>query len=307
MISIALFIWQFSNQYSSIKKRPLAVLKTILLPYLPAAILVVIYLIYHFQIKGWVGLHDDSPWAESFASVGLIGMSRQFIILIWRLLDFGRVFLWLSLLVIAYLLYKEKLFLGKKQHFSGLFSIIRLAVILLIILGAPAVFSAGLSQHRYFLPFFIIVTLIFLQLLLMLQQAAWKKGLWLIVFIGLSSGNGWIYPNKIAQGWDASLAHKPYFECKKQLKKFISEENILTSDIGAVFPEVGAEHYRYLNKIGTGFQPLDINKQRYVFYSNVMNDFTDEELEELEKNWRVVFEYQRCAVVVLLYHNPSRL
>jgi len=305
MVAVGLFIWQLSNQFSSIKKKPFVTIKTILLPYLPAAILVIVYLAYHFQVKGWIGIHERSPWAASFAAVGLGGIVKQFTVLIWRLLDFGRVFVWLALSITVYLLYKRQTYSASNHFIKNLFSFIRLAIILLIILGTPAIFSAGLSQHRYFLPFFIIINLIFFQSILLIKSTAWRRGLWAIAFLGLITGNRWVYPNKIAQGWDASLAHKPYFECKNQLKKFLSEENILSSETGTVFPEIGIQHYRYLNDDETSFQPLDMNTQQYVFYSNIMNDFSDKQLDELEKDWDIVFHCSNFGIHVYLYQSTG--
>ncbi len=81
----------------------------------------------------------------------------------------------------------------------------------------------------------------------------------------------------------------------------MSEENILLSDTGSVFPEVGPFHYRYLNNETDGYQSLDMDQQSYVFYSNVMNDFTDEQLTELSTNWEIISQYEKSGIFVYLY------
>jgi len=49
-------------------------------------------------------------------------------------------------------------------------------------------------------------------------------------------------------------------------------------------------------------QVIEFDKELdHFFYSNIFNDFTDEEIDELEQNWEVVKEYKNLNVCVILY------
>ena len=49
------------------------------------------WLYYHYVVTGWIEYHSPSPWSSSFEQVGLNGIIKNFVILIWRWLDFGRI------------------------------------------------------------------------------------------------------------------------------------------------------------------------------------------------------------------------
>lgn len=304
MVAIALFIWQMSERFIQKKQVSIKQLFQLLLPYLLGAVFVLLYLAYHYWSKGWIGVHEDSPWAASFASVGLKGFVKQTVVLVWRMLDFGRVFVWLALAFGSYLLYRSKA--TEKASLAPVFSFARLALILALVLGIPAIISAGLSQHRYFLPFFIILSICLWQVLLLLDVKKWGKALFVLTSLGLLTGNLWIYPSHIAQGWDASLAHKAYFSCKTAALNFLEKENIAFNQVGTVFPEVGPMHYRYLNGDQAAFQPADLNTQNYILYSNVMNDFSDEAIEELHTEWNTIFSISKRGVELVLFQKKPK-
>ena len=46
---------------------------------------------------------------------------------------------------------------------------------------------------------------------------------------------------------------------------------------------------------------FDLAKNNYILYSNVMNDFSDEELVELEENWNVIKEMRAGGLCFVLY------
>ena len=49
------------------------------------------------------------------------------------------------------------------------------------------------------------------------------------------------------------------------------------------------------------FSSIDFNKNKYIFYSNVMNDFNKKELDELSKNWKPLKILRGWQVEVILY------
>jgi len=295
MVAFGLFLWQLVLIIAegSKKDRPLATFK-LLLPYLPGGIIALAYLLYHYQTKGWVGTHSDSPWAASFASQGGVSLIKQAAVVAWRMVDFGRIFLFLALL-----------FTWWRSGWVWNYTIKRAVILLLImgfVLALPALISPGLSQHRYLLPVYLTVAYLFLLLLKKVKSKTWKTTMIAVVLLGQISGHFWVYPDHIAQGWDASLAHKPYFEARAEGLMYLQQENIPLSKVGTAFPEVGEQHLRMLNGEREGLAPYDLDQQDYIWYSNIMNDFSDEELLTLQKNWTPVFTFRKRGVHLEIYH-----
>ncbi|PSR15366.1 MAG: hypothetical protein DA408_03340 [Bacteroidetes bacterium] len=298
LVGVGLFLWQVYRLRITPASISAKALVTTLLPYLGGGLVALAYLAFHFEQKGWVIVHEDSPWASSFAVGGIATGVKQLAILGWRMLDYGRVFLLLILL----LAWRRSGWRWDNQVRDN----VALIVILGIVLGIPGILSPGLAQHRYLLPLFLSITWLATVLLRSAVPKSWRAAFFTIGIIGLLNGNCWIYPNNVAQGWDATLAHQFYFEGRKNCKNFLSEENINTNEVGTVFPEVGPLHYRELNGIAAGFAPLDLAHQRYVYYSNVMNDFSDGQLAALAHDWRIIFDYQKGGVIVRVYEQTTR-
>jgi hypothetical protein len=293
LVGVGLFIWQIYRLRLASAPFSAKMLATTLLPYLGGGLVALAYLVFHFKQKGWVVVHADSPWATSFAVGGITAWVKQIAILGWRLLDYGRVFL----LLVLVLAWRRSGWRWDNQIRNQC----ALVVILGVVLGVPGILSPGLAQHRYLLPLFLSITWLTTTLLHSAAPRSWRAAFYAVGIVGLLSGNCWIYPGDVAQGWDATLAHQFYFEGRNNCKKFLSEENIILAEVGTVFPEVGPLHYRDLNGIAAGFAPLDIARQRYVYYSNVMNDFSDGQLTDFARHWRIIFDYQKGGVIVRVY------
>lgn len=294
MVAFGLFLWQcylfiLANK-SSITFRKIW---QILLPYLPGGLVALAYLSYHYYSKGWVGTHVDSPWAASFSSKEGVSLLRQTAIVGWRMLDYGHVFLFVAL---ALSWWRSHWVWNKEIKAS-------LALLFLMagILSLPAIVSPGLAQHRYFLPVYLSLTFLFLLILAPLKAGFWKNAIIAIVLIGQISGHFWIYPTGIAQGWDASLTHKPYFAAKEAGFQFLKERDIQLSEVGTIFPEIGPQHLRLLNGDTSGMVFLDLSQQSYVWYSNVMNDFSEEEMLTLQEDWMEIFSYQKRGIHLKIY------
>jgi len=132
-----------------------------------------------------------------------------------------------------------------------------------------------------------------------------KKVSLLLVSISLLSGHLWIYPNHMAQGWEASLVHLPYFSLRKQMIEFIEQEEISYEEITTTFPNINGTYYSDLSKQAWNFIPkhkLPLQQSNYVMQSNVMNDFSEEELEYLASDqFKKLKSYRKMGVYVNLY------
>lgn len=269
------------------------------LPFVPAGLLSLAFLYAHYRHTGWIGYHADSPWAASFAKVNFSGFVKNCAVLVWRILDFGRVFL-LSLGAVAFWFFYPKM--RQSTYPRKLLVLAALLCATVLCLTPSVLIHKGLLLHRYLLP--ILFALNLTALYLFLHSDFKKKKVWLLAaFIGLATGNFWVYPRNVAQGWDATLAHVPYYELRREILDFIEEENIPLADIGSAFPNISGFKYTDLAEGDGNFQKFDLTKNPYILYSNVMNDFSDAESAELADDWTKVKKAERGGVCFILYKN----
>lgn len=301
MTVVVLFLFDLYLRFSRPNRtnhKPVTYLKEMLraLPlYLPSGLLALAFLLYHYLEKGWVGYHAGSEWAPSFARVGISGLIKNGLVLGWRLADYGMVFSWLALGLVIWR--KPGAFRNPKVQ-----STLWLAGISLVLLAPTFLLYSGLQQHRYLLP--LLLSVLLLSFTAVAQSAwsrKWKAGLLGLVFTGLLTGHLWVYPGHIAQSWDTTLAHVPYYRLKSQMIGYLDEQGIPLEAVGTAFPEIGPQDFKDLSGRTAGFAPKDLSTQRYILYSNVMNDFSDGELERLREAWILQKALRRGGVKVQLY------
>jgi hypothetical protein len=275
-------------------------LRTLLKMYLPAFLLASCFLSWHYYRTGWIGYHKEMPWYPLFERVGFTGALYNILILGWRLIDFGKLFIWIS--AIAGIWY----YFRKRPSLPA--SFLRLIIILacIIVTLSPAIILyKNLSGHRYLMPVYILFSLAVTFLIFELtSNRKWKKVLFVFMLAGLLTGNFWIYPDNIAKGWDSTLAYLPYFPLREKMMQFMERERIAIDETGTLFPNTGPLENIDLSGSGASFAELDLKSNRYVFYSNVYNGFSDNELSELKNKWTVVQSYRFMMVKVILYESP---
>ena len=298
-IAVAATLGVFDIYLNTNHKNPRSLLH-IALPYLPALVLFGAWMLLHYQHTGWVLYHAASPWAGCFERVNGVGFFRNAVILIWRLADYGRLFVWIIPLL-AFTRFNRKTLMADPVIQALLFL---LAITML--LSAPAMLLYKImNSHRYLIPFYYLLS-IFASYLLFINPGfpGVRKVLAVMVFAGLMSGSFWVYPEKIANGWDATLAHLPYHHLRKKMNSYIMEKNIPFEHVGSEVPNNTAIKYIEANADERFFPPADLQHQQYIYYSNIFNMFTDEEIDALKNNWVLEKEFRCLQVNVRLYRNP---
>jgi hypothetical protein len=298
MVAAAIFSLDFLNYFFILKKE--FKLKSIFvntLPYMLGVGLGMSFLLLHYLKTGWIGYHENSPWAPAFEKVDFAGAVKNIVVLGWRLLDFGRIFLWLVLLILSINIFRKKQRLDfKTQQLLILFST------LIFFLTPALIIHKMLLGHRYLLPIFLIIDFIAVYFIFKyVKKREWKIAFFIVCFVGLSLGNFWVYPKKISQGWDSTLAHLPYYKLRNEMIDFIEKEEIPFKKIGSAFPNLLSVKFIDLKNSEKHFEEKDLTKQKYIFYSNIFNDFSDEEIDDLEQNWEVVKELKNRQVCVILF------
>lgn len=290
MLAFAFFVfelWYF-------KRKDIKAISLQLWPYLPGGIVGLAYLIAHYFHKSWLVFHVDSPWAGSFESAEFTGMMKNLVILAWRFLDFGNIFLWIGLAVLIWFL--------KRAFFQNNRRLILLIIVLTVLTALPLINYTGLTQHRYLLTIYILLGFLFLSAL-----SQWKTGrrakiiLSSLILTGMLSGHFWVYPISISQGWDTTLAHVPYYELREEAKSYLKLHNIDEQEVGTVFPAKTQNKYLYLNDDVSGFKELDFQNDHYVLYSNIYNDFTDTQLKSLFETWNINLALKKRGVQMILF------
>ena len=314
MVAIGLFVFSFAaiptnvksnGAVQSISAGQVAVFFRKLIPFLPGGIMAACYLFYHWQQTGWIGHHAGSPWAPSFERVGFQGFIKNIAVFGWRMLDFGRVFTFLAALFFVKEIFRKGAFVKRPL----LKELLLLVLIILVTTIPTQLMYSGLLAHRYFLPLFICLHLLLFFLLFESSKplnfglsSKWLAGL---VIVGLFTGNLWVYPKKISQGWDSTMAHLPWYDLIGTAQQYLKGEEIPFEQVGTAFPNIGPREWYELDGRLEGFVEKDFKKDCFILYSNIMNDFSDEEIDELETNWQPVYHQERMGVCLIIYKNPE--
>jgi hypothetical protein len=162
-----------------------------------------------------------------------------------------------------------------------------------------------LNGHRYLIPVFYLLSVLLSCLLFGTSMPRRRRNILAAISLAaLVSGNFWVYPDRIAKGWDATLAHLPYHHLRKKMIRFMDAQQIPLDQTGSEVPNTVPIDFIELNGDRRSFHRADLKIDRFVFYSNIYNMFTDEELEQLKQEWFVVKEYRCLRVKVILYRNP---
>lgn len=267
--------------------------------YLPAIVISVGFFAWHYAKTGWIGYHTNMPWYPLFEKVNFAGAVYNIGILGWRLIDFGRLFVWVAAIFCAIHYIKRKPTIN-----ATLISLIVLFVSILLVLSYSVIFHKNLSGHRYLIPMYYTVALAVYYYLFHFCNIKLKKYFFFIILAGLLSGNFWVYPDRIAKGWDSTLAYLPYFPLREKMMNYMHQQGIELSQTGTAFPNNGKLKYFDVSDNEDSFATFDLKTNKYVFYSNVINDFSDEDLNELSHSWKKLKEYRFLQVRVTLYEKP---
>lgn len=291
MLAAGVFIFDVLNHFF-IKKEKLSKLwhKGFILPYFIGSIPGLSFVAWRLLTKGWLQTHPDSPWADLWHIADLEFFLRNIIVLIHRYADFGRIFI-LSFLLISAILLRKKMF---NKNVKQLFLLAFSSVFVVVITSLLATNTMG---HRYFIVSYLVLALIAFYILIQFYKR--KKLIYSILIIALLSGNLWIYPRDIAQGWDASLAHMPYFKLRERALKYMEKNNIPLSRTATYFPNATPPNNVDLEGNLQNFETYNATNT-YFFYSNVYN-LTDEMLQNLDENYHVIKQFNRMGIYIYIY------
>jgi hypothetical protein len=292
LIFAGLFLFDIlNNLYINKQKLKLFLNLKFLVFYFLASLPAFIFIVWRLATKGWLQTHPDSPWAGlwQFASPQIF--FKNCVVLVWRYLDFGRIFIFLFLLI-SIIIYGKKIFNSTKNKQLLLLSISSVIFIIMISLFATNTFG-----HRYFIVSYIGFTL--LSVLVVFEFYKSKKIIFTFLFLGLLTGNLWIYPKEVSQGWDATLAHIPYHSLRINAINYLDNQHIKIKNVATFFP-----NYNTLNTIDLSVDTRSFSKfngkNKYVFYANVYN-ISDKDLSILNKNYIILKQFSNLNINITIY------
>ncbi len=301
---------------SFILHRCFSVLQKITPAYLPSIFMVLTWLYYHHEVSGFWVSNPDSPWAADYGFVDFKGWLKNLVVVVWRLLDYGRILMWsvAAFLLLQWLLKRNNTTIEGQasgfntKDFASKFQSLFLFTLLPLIFYLPFI---TLRQtpilHRYFLPTILLVTILFVFLFAFVKSNKVRNFAFIAAVVALLSGHFWVYPDHIAKGWDASLAYLPYFELNDEATAYIEAQNIPFEAVGSEFPAVNPRKFTHLQETDLGHfvdkDAYEMTDFKYILQSNVMNDFSEQDLEALQSakgDWRLEKEFRKGQVYIRL-------
>lgn len=285
-----LFSKQIGKTFAALLKR-----STI---YLPALLVFISFSLFHYFEKGWIGFHDDSPWAECFEPVDAKGFMYNITILGWRVLDFGRLGIWFVFMVL-FLKYRKHILNDKQARL-----LVIIFICLAIVLPANMLWAKNLLAHRYLIPIYLVFSLLAAKVLFSdYVNKTLKKAFVFVWLLVLLTGNLWVYPIKIAQGWDSTLAHLPYYKLRSQAIEYMDNQNININGVGTFFPNAYVLDDVDLSKDYRAFKSFT-GEEPYVFYSNVYN-VKDQNYNIIVNNYEAFKKFSNKTVYIQIFKRKN--
>ena len=258
--------------------------------FIPAIIIILIWLTYHYTQTGWFISTNAAQWNEQRGFANAFQIFKNGISIARCFFDLGIVIV--SLLSLFYLVQKRKL-----DDYTWLWLIPFLVFSISLLLFKNPI------NHRYFLIVYVLM------LLPVIQFLSSKKIIYAVLTTCiLLLGHFQIYPVPISNGWDCTLEHTSYNYVRDDYFGLYARDFYIDrTTIGTVFP-MDASRYQ-TDLLNDTIRMINVNGKsidsiQYVLYSNACNDFSDEQIEQL-KSWKSVIRLKNGLVELILYINPK--
>jgi len=276
ILVFVLFINQLVFYYYQHKKISIK----LILPYLIPAIFFISWALLHYRQTGYLLVRGNSPWAHHHQLAGIKTIIKNIIFSGWIFFDFGRLFLFIpTFLLLLFLWWKRKDILPRTKIllYWCLWTLVFIGVILCI--------RTNPIIHRYFMVCFLLISILAVHFFSIHFTKKRVHFMFIIVFVGFISGHFWIYPDRISQSWDGSLAHLPYYKLRSEMIGYLEQENINFDEVITSFPMFNSSYYTDFTNNKKQFKVLHKHKTEesdYIIYSNVFNDFNTKDINLLK-------------------------
>jgi len=291
MLFAGIFLFEISLKLFVQKNKLKSVLNMqFLLPYFIGCLPGAVFVLWRVLTKGSL-TNPNSPWEDYGHLADLNYLIRNCIVLIWRYIDFGRIFIMLFILISIFK-FRKKIIISKSLQQLLLVAIAPIFFILITILMITN--TVGL---RYFIVSYICLNLFAFIILNKFYKS--KKILYSILFVGLLTGNLWVYPKTLSQAWHNTLGHLPYHSLLLEAINYLNKNNINIEEVASFFPNYNVLDYIDFKGDKRSFTKFNA-KNYYVFYASVYN-LTDEEQKTLVNDYSVLKQFHKFNTTIKIY------
>lgn len=264
-------------------------------PYMVSLVLLVLWMCYHYYLTGWFFQSHLRGSLHQF--VGFEGMVKNLFYNFWKLLDFGRVFMFIMIVILS---------IKIKMKENSLFMILLISLMVHLVFFLPFAYPVS---HRHFMHLYPIMILLFCSLVSALKIKWQRITVLVLAALFLVSGNLWMYPERYGNGWDSSLKSLSYYKQKELLDVFIKSQNISPAMVGTKWPMNFDDYDTKLDNTHFMFSDIEnfpLKNFEYIIQSNISNNFTAEEIKELNSEWILEKRFFSWPVYINLFKNPVK-
>lgn len=269
--------------------------------YIPAAVIVMLWMFYHHRETGWFFFSPDRENTHEALLTGGM-MLKQIAYMTWKLIDFGRITLWLFAVILGIYMYRK----NKNAELLSLFKIVLIPLIVLIVCMAPFGNPAG---HKYFIAVFLVLNVAVCYLLQALVNKQSRNILVFAFLLSLISGNFILYPERYGNGWDSSLKVLPYFQLRNEMDAFIAAQKISPAEVGTQYPLIADKRFSHLTEESIQYNNVwsgPIGNYDYFLFTNVINTDIPEQVEKVKKEWVLLKHIESGQIYIELYIKKNR-
>ena len=204
---------------------------SVLRHYIPVGLILLIYFVLQYVEYGWLFISPSDRWQEGRQIQSFSGIIENGMIILFRIVENGKMFYWFILLMIVLSIPKNSRGVVFK---NPLFT---LAIISLIAHLPIWLISSNTIGLRYLMiPLFLFVVWLIKLLTKHLKKRTIQLAFGIMLYANILA-HFIIYPKNISQSWDASLAHLPYYEARNGIISFAIDNE--DKKIGSSFPLKG--------------------------------------------------------------------
>lgn len=293
LIAVALTLLQFVVEYRREQNFWIPLKKTLCV-FLPTFICLLLFVVYQKITTGHLLIDnsENSDWGAHWRLVDFQQFIKNCLVLGFRFIEYGRIFLWITFI---YLLIKIR----EKVVDPFLFLTFFIVLCVLLVATLPWYNPFGM---RYFLLLYLLFSLNLARNIFMVLPKHKAKILVVFLTIVLSCSHFFVYPETLAQSWDSSLAHTPYFELRKKTIDFLKENDIPFSEVGVSFPLTECHKLTDLSEDISEFSTYDFDKNRWIIYTNIGN--VDTPTIDFIHRQKLIKRFEKRGVFFEIYQIP---
>ncbi len=260
----------------------------------PPTLSLLIYFLIRYYYFGWFFSHPESPWYSSSSFATFFKFIKNGLTIGRAFLDYGK-FIWWVILAIIIVRFGIKQAIDK---YTNKLWIIFFSI-LIIILPATLLINNDFGG-RYFIPHYIIISLIILKIIHQSFSPKIKNILFGLIFISIISGNFWVYPEKVSQSWDCSLVHLPYYKLREDVKMYFEKHEVNFSDVGFGYPNTAKLKFLEVNNDQRKFSNIEPGENKFIVYSNIQN-LDNKTIYKIKNEYILIQSFKQKGIFMDIY------